>query len=170
MKNGRVLPLIIIAGTILTLSAQENNLCNDITGWNLKAGWSITKDGPGGENTVKLERTDPSVFNTIGINCTDLLKPGQKYVIKCDIKTDNIVWKTKETSGLTVGLEFWKGNKHSSSAWIADVRGTKEWKTYSKEVTVPVDFDRASLNVFLGRERTGTAWLRNFSIHEIKKP
>ena len=161
--------VLVATAVIFTLSAHEPNLCKDITGWNLKAGWSVTKDGTVGKAAVKLVRNVPSVFKVIRLNCTNQLKPGKKYVIRCDVKTDKVIWRTKETSGLTVGLEFWKGKKNISNVWAADVRGTKDWKTYSKEFTVPADFDRASLNVFLGRGRTGTAWIRNIGIYEVEK-
>jgi len=119
-----------------------------------------------GEASLKYVNTDPNRYRLAAQ--TVPLKPGRKYAFSAWVKTDQI---TGQDSGATICLE-WQGHdgKWMGGRYPSGVKGTADWTRVEGIVRIPEEAASVTLQCYVRKGMTGTAWFDDVSIQRIVDP
>ena len=119
-----------------------------------------------GDTSLKYVNTDPNRYRLAAQKVP--LKSGRKYAFSAWIRTDQI---TGRESGATICLE-WHGpdGKWMGGSYPSGVKGTADWTRVEGIVRIPKEATSVTLQCYVRKGMTGTAWFDDVSVEQIVDP
>jgi len=144
---------------------------NGTAGWG-GLGYSIdTEERWSGEKSIKLVKTDPDANSSILQRFPGKIKPNTEYAFTYYIKVKDVKPVPGATAKVLPGIG---AQVHIPEGWFPcpaprSLMGTQDWRKYGVRFKTGEKFNPNATICFDMRYATGTAWIDDVRLYEIKK-
>jgi hypothetical protein len=161
----------------LTFKAEpDNNVArnSDLDPKKMSGTWQISKKAfrddklfVTNNSAVRLTAADPSSFITQSLY---QLKPETEYEVSFFARMDNVKMLEGKASGFYLRFDYGNGKPTYFPKYPARMDGSCPWTGFKFKVRTPKDLNaRKAYIIFTLRKATGTVWIDEIKINEIRK-